>query len=355
MRRRVEGSLLRRRSVRVRPRAGGAPSTTAASSQHDDDEAGEERVDGVLPEPAAPRREVEAPCGGEISGHAGGELGDRLDGAHHAQLARRGGRAGTPAATASCREQRSRRRRASRCGRDAPTSPRTRAIAMTATMIGAEHDEVARRVRHRRHPDGQPHGVAPARVHEDAVGREEGERQSPGVDALDVREARQRVGVEREHRSGEHPGGAVAGPLERHRVAGPGGQREPENQQDVVDEHRRGPEPVQRGAHERRDDQRLGEGERVARRIEDVAVEEVRGRARQLVRDPRQDPLVQLRRRRCSLRESVAGIARERPGVDDGQQQAEAGDRSRSGAQPRHTDRGIMTPIGAYDRLSPEV
>ena len=170
---------------------------------------------------------------------------------------------------------------------------------------------------------------------EDAVGREKRERQSPRMDALHVREARQRVRVEREHRPGEHPGGAVAGPLERHRIGGPGGQREPQNQKDVVDEHRRGPEPVQRRAHERRDDQRLGEGERVARRIEDVAVEEVQGCARELVRDPRQDPLVQLSVGVFVTRER-RGIGRERPGVDDGQQQAEAGNRSRSVTKPQH-------------------
>ena len=41
-------------------------------------------------------------------------------------------------------------------------------------------------------------------------------------------------------------------------------------------------------------DQRLGEGQRVVRRIEDVGLEQVQRIARQLVRDPRQDPLVQL-------------------------------------------------------------
>ena len=149
------------------------------------------------------------------------------------------------------------------------------------------------------------------------------------------------------------PAARSPGPLERQRVAGPGRQREAQKQDDVEDEHRRGAEPVQRGAHQRRDDQRLGEGERVALGIEDVAVEEVRGRARELVRDPRQDPLVQLgvgvvvaRQRR--------GSGRERPGVDDGEQQAEAGDRARAVAKPQHGDREIMTLGEAYGRLSRE-
>ncbi len=175
---------------------------------------------------------------------------------------------------------------------------------------------------------------------ENAIGRQKRERQSPRMDALDVRETRQRVRVEREHRAGEHPGGAVPGPLVRNRVAGPRRQREAQKQNEVEDEHRRGPEPVQRGAHQSLDDQGLGKGERVALGIENVAVEEVRGRARELVRDPRQDPLVQLgvgvvvaRQRR--------GIGRERPGVDDGEQEAEAGDRARAVDEPQHGDAGL--------------
>ena len=198
-----------------------------------------------------------------------------------------------------------------------------------------EHDEVAGGVRHRRHPDRQPDGIAPSRVDEDSVGGEERQRQSPGVDALDVRQSRQRVRVEGEHRSGEHPGGPVAGPLERQRVAGPRRQREAQEQDDVEDEDRRHAQPLQRGAHQRRDDQRFGEGERIMFGIEDVAFEEMRRRAGELVGDPGQDPLVQLGIGVVVARQRAGGGG-ERPGVDDRKQQAQPGDGSRSVTQPQH-------------------
>ncbi len=165
-------------------------------------------------------------------------------------------------------------------------------------------------------------------VHDDPVGSEKGQRQAPGVDALHVGEASQRVGVEGEHGPGEHPGGSVSGPFVSERVPRPGGQREPEDQHDVEDQDGRGAEPVQRRAHQRRDDQRFGERERVPLGIEDVPVEEPRRRAWQLVRHPRQNPLVELRVGVVVAGQRARG-GDEWPGVDDRQQQTEAGDRSR--------------------------
>ncbi len=85
---------------------------------------------------------------------------------------------------------------------------------------------------------------------------------------------------------------------------------------------------MQRRAHQRRDDQRLGERQRVPLGIEEVPVEEPRRRAWQLMRDPRQDPLVELRVGVVVAGERAWG-SDEGPGVDDRQQQTEAGDRSR--------------------------
>ena len=65
------------------------------------------------------------------------------------------------------------------------------------------------------------------------------------------------------------------------------------------------------------------------RGIKDVALEEVHRIARELMGDPREDPLVQL-----GIAVVVAGQIRwvdgERPGVEDGQQHADRGRRAPS-------------------------
>ena len=98
----------------------------------------------------------------------------------------------------------------------------------------------------------------------------------------------------------------------------PGRQREAEEQDDVVGEHRRRTQPVQRCAHDSGHDQRFRKRQRVARGVEDVRVEEVGRRSRKLMRDPGQNPLVEL---------SVAVVVAaprsrsrgQRPGVNDRQ------------------------------------
>ena len=70
--------------------------------------------------------------------------------------------------------------------------------------------------------------------------------------------------------------------------------------------------------------------------IEDVAFEEVRGCPRELVGDPRQDPLVQLGIGVVVARQRAGGGG-ERPGVDDRQQQTESGDSPRFATKPQHT------------------
>ncbi len=197
----------------------------------------------------------------------------------------------------------------------------------------AEHHQVARRVRHRRHPDREPHGVAQPRVHDEAIGGEQRQRQPPRVDALQVRDARQGMGVEREHRSREQAGRAIARPLVHEDVSGVRRQREAEHQENVEHEHGGRAEPRERCSHERRDDERLGIRQRVPFRVEHVGVEEPRRRAGQLVRDPRDDELVELRVGVVVACER-AGRGHERPRVDDSQQKTQTDRRPRIESQP---------------------
>ena len=94
----------------------------------------------------------------------------------------------------------------------------------------------------------------------------------------------------REDDPGEHRGAGVAGePPDQQRDAD-AREREAGEKHQVVDENRPDPEPVQRRDDEARHDQRLGERERVPLGVEDVGVEQMRGRTGQLVRHPRQHP-----------------------------------------------------------------
>ena len=67
-------------------------------------------------------------------------------------------------------------------------------------------------------------------------------------------------------------------------------QREAGQEHEVVDQDRRDAEPVQRRREQPGHEQRLGIRQRVALGIEDVGVEDVRRRVRQLMRDPGQHP-----------------------------------------------------------------
>ena len=65
-------------------------------------------------------------------------------------------------------------------------------------------------------------------------------------------------------------------------------------QQDVVHEHRRNAGPQQRRADETFDDHRVGVGQSPRFGVEDVAVEDVRRRRRERVREPPQAPHVEV-------------------------------------------------------------
>ena len=154
------------------------------------------------------------------------------------------------------------------------------------------------------------------------VGGEQRERQPVGVDALHVREPRQRVGVEREHRSGEESCDAIARPGRRPaRVPAHAVSAKPAISTRLKTST--GEPPSQRAARP------SAPGRSAARRTPACRAPDrrcwprtaVRG-ARQLVRHPRQDPLVQLRVAVVVARQR-AGRGRQRPGMDDGQQHAD--------------------------------
>ena len=109
-----------------------------------------------------------------------------------------------------------------------------------------------------------------------------------------MRQAGERVRIEGERRSCQHTGGDIAGPSIHESEPGKGGQREPGDHHQVHHEDRRTTGPCDRRAEQCRDDERFGKSEGVAGRKKDVGVEQSTRRARQLVRHPGHDPLVQL-------------------------------------------------------------
>ena len=158
-----------------------------------------------------------------------------------------------------------------------------------------EYDQVTGRVGHGDSRARQQQRRAPGPATHQAIDRQQRQRQAIDMNALHVREAGQRVGVEGEQRSGEQPGEEAAGPGLDQEEGRKGGQRESGDDHQVVNEHGRRAGPRQRGADQRRDDQRFREGERIVRGVEDIGFEQMGGIPRELVRDPRQDPLVELR------------------------------------------------------------
>ena len=129
-----------------------------------------------------------------------------------------------------------------------------------------------------------------------------------------MREARQQVRVEAYRQPATMPADALPGPAlhrARHREAG---QREADPDQQVVDEHRRRAGPLQRRADDAgttmcsENASASGAGWKIG------ALEQVRRVARQLMRDPRDDPGVERRVVVVEPRQ-VRRIARQRPGV----------------------------------------
>ena len=168
------------------------------------------------------------------------------------------------------------------------------------------------------------------------------------MDALNMREPRQRVCVEGEQRSRQQPRRIVTRPLPDEQIAGERGQREAEKQDDVEREDRRAAHPPHGHAENRRNDQGLREGQRVLRGIEDVGVEQPCGRVRQLVRNPGKNPFVQ-QRVAVVVAAQRSGFRDERPRVDDCEDHAD--DRRQQGAVTGG-DRGMRFQRAARLRIS---
>jgi hypothetical protein len=150
----------------------------------------------------------------------------------------------------------------------------------------------------------------------------EGQRQELDMQGLHLAEAHQRMGVEGIGQAGDDAGAPAPGPAldhDRHREPA---QREPGQQEDVVDGHRRPAEREERQSHHALHHHVLGEGERPWLGKEDVRVEELTGMDRQLMRHPGEDPGVQGRVGvvEARPRRQPGG---ERPGVHHGQRREE--------------------------------
>ena len=121
------------------------------------------------------------------------------------------------------------------------------------------------------------------------------ERQALRLLQLQMREVIDAVREKREDQAGDEPGGVRSGQRAYEQRGARARHDEPGQEHDVVDQHGSDAEPSQRRREHRRDEQRLRIGERAAFGVEDVGIEEMRRRARQLMRDPRQRPCVQQR------------------------------------------------------------
>ena len=120
-----------------------------------------------------------------------------------------------------------------------------------------------------------------------------------------------------------NPGRPAAGPPGHDQAVVQPVSAIPGDQHDVVNEHRRDARPRQRRAHQRLDDQVVGIRQRVPFGIEDVRVEQTQRVADELVRDPREDPLVQHRIAVVIARQD-ARRRRQRPRMHDGERNEES-------------------------------
>ena len=211
-----------------------------------------------------------------------------------------------------------------------------------------EHDEIAGRVGQRAPAQRRAASAArrdPSRSR--PIGRQQRHRQAIDVDALHVREPRQRVRVEREQpsprseagreRAGPAPrrAGTSRTPSARSRRSGRGCRRAPAS----APAHAIGA-PINAGTIER-----LGERQRVVRRIEDVGVEQVqRDRAAADAR-PTPGSTRSAARRRCRCANSAPGAA---PAATYAARRAAR----RSRRPPRGVTRNIGAPIMPQRRVA---
>ena len=129
-------------------------------------------------------------------------------------------------------------------------------------------------------------------------------------------QSRERVCVERRQHTGNHARCKVAGPPPHEHRDRPPGERQTSKKKRVVSQDGGGAKPEEGRAHQRRDEQVFRVCERVPVWIKDVGVEQVKWTSRQLMRDPRDRPLVEHRIAVVVARQ-VPGVGHERPRVHE--------------------------------------
>jgi hypothetical protein len=125
-----------------------------------------------------------------------------------------------------------------------------------------------------------------ARPFDETVQREQRQRHPRQPLQLHVGDVREAIGREADDDAGQDRGGAIAGQPVGEHGRRPGRRRQPGNQEPVVDERRRNAGPQERRARQPDQQHRVGVGERVPGRVEDVGVEQGRGLVDELMGDP---------------------------------------------------------------------
>ncbi len=218
-----------------------APESDARKGEHDDPR--KERVHGIAKEAAAPGVEVDSPRGREVAFQRRRVVRDGLERAYHPLIP---GDAVVGDVDGKRREA-GQRGGEGEGGQDASRPARPVGGAREdddRDHDAAEDEEVSGRVGHGRHPDREPDRITQQSPRDDAIRGEEREWQPPRVNGLDVREARERMGIEREHRAGQQTGRSIAGPGDHERRGCPRGQGEPGDEHDVEYQDRGCAEPL---------------------------------------------------------------------------------------------------------------
>ena len=157
--------------------------------------------------------------------------------------------------------------------------------------IGDEKDAV---VHARQHlaggTDPEQHAVAQPPGVEQAMERPQRQRNELRLLQLQMRVVIDAVRRKCEDDAGENGSAGVVGQAAHEQRDAHPREREAREEHQVVDQNRLDAEPLQRRGEQARHQQRLGIRQGVALRVEDVGVEDVRGRVRQLMRNPRQHP-----------------------------------------------------------------
>ena len=159
----------------------------------------------------------------------------------------------------------------------------------------------------------------PARAREEAQQAEQYEREPLVREDLQADQLVHVPGVERVEHAGGERARAFARHLARQQVHAEARRGQRHEAHDVVRQHQVARQPRHGSRLQRRHEEVLGIRERVAIRVEGVAVEQVQRVARQLVQNPADGPDVE--RRRAVAEEVVRRAQRERPGGDHRQRQ----------------------------------